>query len=148
MSGSNIFLQTWNLDAPRQEFVRSARKGRNMPRSKGKGLPKKAQEDQDSWIMRVRVDLIPPSLKDNTADAERLTKGLKKALHHRDVIIDFSLLNCLTSRLRENHYQVDALVFETGKRWHVMDSIISSITSLYFSDVFPINKLIIWLFSL
>ena len=93
----------------------------SMPRSKGKALPKKEQKDQDSWIMRVRTHLIPPSLKDNTADAERLTKGLKKALHHRDVIIDFSLLNCLTSRLRENHYQVDALVFETGKRWHVMD---------------------------
>ena len=39
-----------------------------------------AIQGDGGWIKVVSPSLVPPSLKDNTADADRLIKGLEKVL--------------------------------------------------------------------
>ncbi len=92
-----------------------------MLASKEERPQKDAPETQDPWITRVQPDMMPPSLKDNTADAERLIKGLKTALQEEDVVIDVSLLNRLSAVLRDNHFRVDAVLYEMGHAWHLID---------------------------
>lgn len=92
-----------------------------MLSSKTEKLQKHKPMAHDSWITRVRPEMIPPSLKDNTADAERLIRGLKTVLHDQDVVIALPLLNRLNSIMRENHFHVEAVLFETGHTWHLID---------------------------
>jgi len=40
----------------------------------------KKNMENGAWIKRVSPELSPPSLKDNTADLDRLIKGIKKGL--------------------------------------------------------------------
>jgi len=89
--------------------------------SKTESLQKDTPGAHDPWITRVRPKMTPPSLKDNTADAERLVKGLKTVLHEQNVVIALPLFNRLNSILRENHFRVDAVLFETGQTWHLID---------------------------
>lgn len=35
---------------------------------------------EQGWIRKVSAEISPPSLKDNTADVDRLIKGLKREL--------------------------------------------------------------------
>jgi len=42
------------------------------------------------WIKIIKPEIAQPSLKDNTADVDRLIKGIKKGLETEDVTIDFS----------------------------------------------------------
>ena len=50
----------------------------------------------DGWIRLVR--LSPPSLQDNTADADRLKIQLKKQLNTKRVEIDLNVLQKLRQR--------------------------------------------------
>jgi len=42
------------------------------------------------WIKTIKLKIAQPSLKDNTADVDRLIKGIKKGLEREDVTVDFS----------------------------------------------------------
>jgi len=51
-------------------------------------------------------------LKDNTADIDRLIKGIKKTLQTERISVDFSLAKNLPQTLRKCDYKIDAAVFE------------------------------------
>jgi uncharacterized 2Fe-2S/4Fe-4S cluster protein (DUF4445 family) len=62
------------------------------------------------WVQTVT--LPPPTLGDNTADAERLEAALRKTLGTRTVHIDLELLKQLPVRLREWNYRATAVLFK------------------------------------
>ena len=64
------------------------------------------------WVKKIT--LPPPSLGDNTADADRLTAALKKALGTRTVHMDLDMLRQLPARLREWNFQATAVLFKDG----------------------------------
>ncbi len=67
------------------------------------------------WIKIVSLD--PPSLRDNTADADRLITALKARLQTDTVGIDFDLLKQLPALLRKWAYQVRCIVFKDRRGW-------------------------------
>jgi uncharacterized 2Fe-2S/4Fe-4S cluster protein (DUF4445 family) len=73
------------------------------------------------WIRIISPKISPPSLKDNTADVDRLIKGIKKGLQTERISVDFSLAKNLPQTLRECNYNVDAAVFEDQNGWHLID---------------------------
>jgi uncharacterized 2Fe-2S/4Fe-4S cluster protein (DUF4445 family) len=75
----------------------------------------------DGWLRSV--SMLPPSLEDNTADAERLVGALKKELGAEAVEVDLSLLKHLPRILRRVRYSVDCLLFKERKRWTVLDAL-------------------------
>ena len=64
------------------------------------------------WVKQVT--LPPPSLGDNTADADRLAAVLKKSLGTRTVHMDLNLLKQLPTLLREWNYRATAVLFKDG----------------------------------
>jgi len=71
------------------------------------------------WIKTV--SLPPPSLQDNTADAERLITALKTALQTDDPIqIDLDLLRELSDIIRHNNFNVRCILFKDNHRWLVV----------------------------
>jgi uncharacterized 2Fe-2S/4Fe-4S cluster protein (DUF4445 family) len=79
------------------------------------------------WIKKISPEISPPSLKDNTADVDRLLKGIKKSLQTESVSMDLSFAKRLPHDLRKYHYRVDATVFEDKNGWHLI-------------DIFPLNE--------
>lgn len=77
--------------------------------------------EQERWIRRVPVNVPPPTLKDNTADVDRLIKGLGKELGGQEVKIDLSLSRKIPSLLRGHHYRVEGLVYQERSSWHLLD---------------------------
>lgn len=73
------------------------------------------------WIKSVGLKITAPSLKDNTADVDRLIKGIKKGLETEEIGIDFSMFKRLPRVLREYNYRGDAVVFEDRNSWHLID---------------------------
>ena len=73
------------------------------------------------WIKSVGLKITAPSLKDNTADVDRLIKGIKKGLETEEIGIDFSMVKRLPRVLREYNYRGDAVVFEDRNSWHLID---------------------------
>ncbi len=73
------------------------------------------------WIRLVTPHISQPSLKDNTADIDRLIRGLRKRLDVNGVTVAFSQVNDLARSLKEHHYDVCALVYEDGGAWQVAD---------------------------
>jgi uncharacterized 2Fe-2S/4Fe-4S cluster protein (DUF4445 family) len=77
---------------------------------------------EDRWIRRLRIDLDPPSLRDNRADADRLLQGLRKRLQADLVSPGLSLLRNIPRFLREGGYGVEVLLHEMQRgAWHLMD---------------------------
>jgi uncharacterized 2Fe-2S/4Fe-4S cluster protein (DUF4445 family) len=66
------------------------------------------------WV--TRIQLPEPSLRDNTADADRLSDALRKQFGLEAIDVDLSLCRRLPSLLRENRYMLRCLVF--GDRRH------------------------------
>jgi uncharacterized 2Fe-2S/4Fe-4S cluster protein (DUF4445 family) len=65
------------------------------------------------WV--TTVTLSPPSLEDNTADADRLEAALNKTLGTRTIHMDPVVLKQLPTRLRDWNYRATAVLFkETG----------------------------------
>jgi uncharacterized 2Fe-2S/4Fe-4S cluster protein (DUF4445 family) len=75
----------------------------------------------DPWIRKIRVGMKPPSLKDNTADVDRLIKGIEKEISWEQVKLPFKLAKRIPSLLRKWDYQVEPVLFKEGSRWHVID---------------------------
>jgi uncharacterized 2Fe-2S/4Fe-4S cluster protein (DUF4445 family) len=67
------------------------------------------------WVCCVA--LTPPSLKDNTADADRLVAALKRELTADALDLDLDLLNQLPAILRRCNYRVRCSLFRDRGRW-------------------------------
>ena len=76
-------------------------------------------EQEEGWIRKVSPDMVPPSLNDNTADVDRLLKGIRKILPEHEIILDFSLAKELPGILRKHDYQVEAVLYENHGRFHL-----------------------------
>lgn len=76
--------------------------------------PTRTNAPTDRWL--VDLTLTPPSLQDNTADAERLEGALAAALGVERVERDFDLLADLPELLRRGEYRVRCVCFEDRGR--------------------------------
>lgn len=79
------------------------------------------KNENNRLIMELDISLIPPSLKDNTADTDRLKNTLEKALPKGGVEIPFYLVKDLSSVLREYKYKCRVVVYRQGAGWKVID---------------------------
>jgi uncharacterized 2Fe-2S/4Fe-4S cluster protein (DUF4445 family) len=77
--------------------------------------------ENNAWIKRVTPELAAPSLGDNTADVDRLVKGLRQRLKAVDVRVDFSLVQRLSRELRAYDYCVEGAVYRDGECWRLID---------------------------
>jgi uncharacterized 2Fe-2S/4Fe-4S cluster protein (DUF4445 family) len=74
--------------------------------------------ETSGWVRSVV--LTPPSLKDNTSDAGRLTGALKKMLRADAVRLDLDLLKALPALLRKSKYRARCVLFRDRKLWDVV----------------------------
>ncbi len=72
-------------------------------------------KDSTPWIQTVSLEA--PSLKDNTADAERLTQALKSHLKTPAIDIDLDLLKVLPAVLRHSRFNVRCILFKERHHW-------------------------------
>ena len=77
--------------------------------------------ENNVWIKRVIPELTAPSLGDNTADVDRLVKGLRQRLKAVDVRVDFSLVKRLSQELRAYDYCVEGALYRDGDCWRLID---------------------------
>ncbi|MFH1350451.1 MAG: ASKHA domain-containing protein [Pseudomonadota bacterium] len=77
--------------------------------------------NKDAWIKKFELDLLPPSLRDNTADVDRLIKGIRKALQTEKVNVDLPLIKGVASFLREHGYKLQPVLYESGDSWHLVE---------------------------
>jgi uncharacterized 2Fe-2S/4Fe-4S cluster protein (DUF4445 family) len=76
----------------------------------------------DRWIGRFTIDLDPPRLGENTADMDRLLRGIRKALGVQDLSLSLSLIRKIPRLLRETNYRVQVLLCEQERgSWRLMD---------------------------
>lgn len=66
------------------------------------------------WIQTVSLEA--PTLKDNTADAERLSQALKSHLKS-GIDIDLSLLKILPEILRDAQFNIRCVLFKEKQQW-------------------------------
>ncbi len=71
------------------------------------------------WIQIVQLD--EPSLKNNTADAERLLQALKSNLNIPAIHIDLDLLKTLPSILRDAQFDLRCVLFKDQHQWVLID---------------------------
>ena len=76
---------------------------------------------KQGWIRTIIPELEAPSLKDNTADVDRLVRGLRRHLDGEPVRVDLSLLERIPAILREQAYRVRAVVARIGAEWRLVD---------------------------
>ncbi|MEJ5186996.1 MAG: ASKHA domain-containing protein [Candidatus Geothermincolales bacterium] len=69
----------------------------------------------DPPTKKVHLVLPPPSLDDNTSDAERVKRGLAVEAGLRDVIIDYPVLQRLPNVLRQSNWDVTVTVLDSGE---------------------------------
>jgi uncharacterized 2Fe-2S/4Fe-4S cluster protein (DUF4445 family) len=75
----------------------------------------------DPWIRVLETRLTRPSLEDNTADVDRLRKGMEKELQDSKVSIGFPFAKKIPALLREHDYSSRTLLYHDGHGWRVMD---------------------------
>ena len=80
----------------------------------------KSNTEDSGWIKTISVNLTPPSLRDNTADVDRLIKGIKKSLDAEEVCVDFSLVKRVSASLRAWDYNVRAVVYQDRNCWRLI----------------------------
>ncbi len=71
------------------------------------------------WIKTVTVP--KPSLRDNTADADRLIRALKPVIGTESIRIDLELLKRLPRLLREAGFAPTCILFKDRNRWILTD---------------------------
>ncbi|MDB9823419.1 ASKHA domain-containing protein [Deltaproteobacteria bacterium] len=79
------------------------------------------KNSEDSWIRVINLSLISPSLKDNTADVDRLIRGVKQKTGVKEVSLDFPLVKRIPSLLREFDYKTSAVLYRAGLSWKLID---------------------------
>ena len=65
----------------------------------------------------IKILLEQPSLKNNTADADRLKTALKKKLHTQNIHIDLKLLRQIPFLLRQWDYNVCCILFKNQSQY-------------------------------
>ena len=73
----------------------------------------------NGWVQRI--DLILPTIQDNTADTDRLTGSLKTALNTSSVSLDLNLTRKIPSLIRKFNYKITCILFRDGNRWILID---------------------------
>jgi uncharacterized 2Fe-2S/4Fe-4S cluster protein (DUF4445 family) len=66
-----------------------------------------------SWVRTL--DLQPPSMEDNTGDADRVLKALRSELRQENVSLDLELLQDLPEKLRQSGFSVRCTLFGAGQ---------------------------------
>jgi uncharacterized 2Fe-2S/4Fe-4S cluster protein (DUF4445 family) len=74
-----------------------------------------------SWIKNIHIRVNKPSLKDNTADADRIRRGLEKELNSQEVRINLSLVKRIPELLRRHDFNINAVVYEYKGTLYVVD---------------------------
>ncbi len=79
--------------------------------------------ESPGWVQTLTLD--PPSIRDNTADADRLAAALRARLRDRgeqdpQVVIDLPLLKTLPDLLRAWHWQARCVLFREGRSWRLI----------------------------
>ncbi|MCP4693802.1 MAG: ATP-binding protein, partial [Desulfobacterales bacterium] len=77
------------------------------------------KETNRGWV--ETITLRPPSLEDNTADADRLIEELKSRLKTRRVEMDLDLMRRLPTLIREWDYHVRCILFNNRGHWGLID---------------------------
>jgi uncharacterized 2Fe-2S/4Fe-4S cluster protein (DUF4445 family) len=85
----------------------------------------------DGWIRAIAPRMTPPSLKDNTADVDRVVKGIKGVLQTEDVAIDIALVKRIPSYLRDHGYNVRCVLYKGTHSWHLVDLFPSQDRTIY-----------------
>ena len=75
------------------------------------------------WIKTINLEIAKPSLRDNTADVDRLIRGIKKDLNAENVSVDFSLVKKIPGVLRKSNYHTNVVIYENQNNWHLIDII-------------------------
>jgi uncharacterized 2Fe-2S/4Fe-4S cluster protein (DUF4445 family) len=71
------------------------------------------------WIQTVSLD--PPSIKDNTADTDRLLHALSLRINTNELHIDLDLIRQLPERLRQFGYRIRSILWKDRQRWHLLE---------------------------
>jgi uncharacterized 2Fe-2S/4Fe-4S cluster protein (DUF4445 family) len=74
--------------------------------------------DSPPWVQTI--SLTVPSLKDNTADADRLIQALRPLLQASTINIDLDLLKILPTTLRTSRFRVRCILFKERHRWALL----------------------------
>jgi uncharacterized 2Fe-2S/4Fe-4S cluster protein (DUF4445 family) len=78
-------------------------------------------DKEEGWIRCIPLRLTPPSLKDNTADADRLVKGLDKILQGQPVKVRLRAAKRIPHLLREYGYAVHSVLYLEEGAWNLID---------------------------
>ncbi len=89
----------------------------NLPVNGSFDGPGEGRNISDGWV--IRVELTPPSLGDNTGDADRLLRALGRRLASDHVRLDLPLLRELPALIRSADYRLRAVVFREPGGWVV-----------------------------
>jgi uncharacterized 2Fe-2S/4Fe-4S cluster protein (DUF4445 family) len=77
------------------------------------------RENTTPWIHTLALDA--PSLKDNTADADRLLRALNRRLNTDAVQIDLELARRLPELLRQHRYRIRCILWKNRQRWQLLE---------------------------
>ena len=79
------------------------------------------QAQHSPWVFPITM--TPPSLKDNTADVDRLVNAIKQKTDNAWVTIDFPLVKKLPELLRQFNYRVSGVLFKDRGGYILLDVI-------------------------
>lgn len=96
---------SWSRSSESNRHEPCAPGGRRAP-----GSDQGPEGSRDAWVHRVKVEMVPPSLQDNTADVDRLVKALGRLQRWEEIRIPFSFWSDVPRVLREHQYRVEAVV--------------------------------------
>ncbi len=68
----------------------------------------------DPPTRKVHLELAPPTLDDNTSDAERIKRGLAVEADLRDVVVDYPVLQRLPNMIRQSGWDITVAVLDSG----------------------------------
>ena len=86
----------------------------------------------DSYLIKqITPEINPPTLKDNTADVDRIIRALNKIFAPKEIKIDFSLIKDVPYKLRNANYKVSLCVSEIGNEVYIIDIFDANNSDLY-----------------
>lgn len=77
----------------------------------------------DKWIKKIDLELQKPSLKDNTADVDRVIKGIRKLVGDKELGISIELLKRIPHVVRKSDYRVQAILAHINDSFDLIDII-------------------------
>ncbi|MGD8304536.1 MAG: ASKHA domain-containing protein [Desulfobacterales bacterium] len=79
----------------------------------------KMQENLTPWVQTVSLEA--PSLKDNTADTDRLLLALNRRLDADAIHVDLDLVRRLPTILRQSAYHVRCVLWKDRHQWQLLE---------------------------